>query len=105
MLVTKVFFQRPDFTIGRSLVFIGLMYSHKELPTSNGIKQQRKRSKSKKDVTDSGGSSSGSGGGGGGNGGGDSGGASKGFLNVLIYKGKRLPCRENGAYAEPKVKW
>ena len=69
------------------------MYSQKELPTSSGIKQQRKRSKGKKDTTD--GVNKGVGGGG----------SAQGFLNVLIYKGKRLPCRENGAYAEPKVKW
>lgn len=67
------------------------MYSQKELPTSAGIKQQRKRSKGKKDTTDGAG--------------GNAGGGGNGFLNVLIYKGKRLPCRENGAYAEPKVKW
>ena len=59
------------------------MYSHKELPTSAA--KVKKKQKSKTDIKEEN--------------------AEKGFLNILIHKAKRLPCRENGSYAEPKVKW
>ena len=63
------------------------MYSHKELPTAANMKE-RKRSRGKKEIGNEGSNVK-----------------KKGFLNILIHKAKRLPCRENGAYAEPKVKW
>ena len=61
------------------------MYSKKELPSS-GKGKLKKKSKSKKEVV-------------------EEVHPSAGYLNILIQKAKRLPCRENGAYAEPKVKW
>jgi len=61
------------------------MYSNKQLPNS-GKGKPKNKSKSKKDLSDEPLQSA-------------------GYLNILIHKAKRLPCRENGAYAEPKVKW
>eukprot|EP00111_Clytia_hemisphaerica_P000921 TCONS_00002691-protein len=78
--------KRPDFTIGRSLIFIGLMYSHKEPLNTNNKERKRSRDR-KKEIGNQGCNVK-----------------KKGYLNILIHKAKRLPCRENGAYAEPKVK-
>ncbi|XP_057292458.1 uncharacterized protein LOC130621160 [Hydractinia symbiolongicarpus] len=65
--------QRPDFTLGRSLLFLGLMFSNNE---NNSHKNSRK---SQTPVTE-------------------------GCVHIHVQNAKRLPCRRNGSYAEPKVK-
>ena len=55
------------------------MHSKKELPTGSKTKSKKRMKVKEEDTT--------------------------GYLNILVYKAKRLPCRENGTFAEPKVKW
>ena len=71
-----LFFKRPSFTIDRSLLYVGLMYSHKErseyMIRTNEKLLRRRNCK---------------------------------YLYLHIHSAKRLPCRSNGNYADPKVKW